>query len=90
MTDKVLIDRSVLEQEPVAFMYEYAEGWTTQLRFDGSKPLQVIPLYTRPQPKRQPLTDAQINAFFEGMESSNGFWLSFARAIERAHGIVGE
>ena len=42
-------------------------------------------LFDRPQ--RQPLTDAQINAFFEGMEPNNGFWLSFARAIEAAHGI---
>ena len=40
------------------------------------------------QPARsKPLTDAQINAFFEGMEPNNGFWLSFARAIEAAHGI---
>lgn len=52
--------------------------------------LEAIPYYTHPQHKREPLTDAQINAFFEGMESNNGFWLSFARAIERAHGIGGE
>ena len=90
MTDKMLIDRSVLEQEPVAFMYEYAEGWTTQLRFDGSKPLQVIPLYTHPQPRREPLTDEQLDALrIEGRQH----WLGkrqIARAIEAAHGIVGE
>lgn len=42
---------------------------------------------TSPPAQRKPLTDAQINAFFEGMEPNNGFWLSFARAIEAAHGI---
>ena len=43
--------------------------------------------YTSPPAQRKPLTDAQINAFFEGTEPNNGFWLSFARAIEAAHGI---
>jgi hypothetical protein len=41
-------------------------------------------------PQRKPLTDEQINEFFQGMEPNNGFWLSFARAIEAAHGIKGE
>jgi hypothetical protein len=45
-----------------------------------------LPLYTTP-PQRKPLTDEQINAFFQGMKPNNGFWLSFARAIEAAHGI---
>jgi hypothetical protein len=38
-------------------------------------------------PQRKPLTDEQINAFFQGIEPNNGFWLSFAKAIEAAHGI---
>ena len=37
--------------------------------------------------QRKPLTDEEINEFFQGMEPNNGFWLSFARAIEAAHGI---
>ena len=63
--------------------------------------LTITPLYTSPPAQefvcstglchyRKPLTDAQINAFFEGMEPNNGFWLSFARAIEAAHGIKGD
>ena len=28
------------------------------------------------------LTDEEVNEFFQGMEPNNGFWLSFARAIE--------
>ena len=41
-------------------------------------------LSTSPQPSKPwvGLTDEQINEFFEGMEPNNGFWLSFARAIE--------
>lgn len=52
------------------------------------------PLYTCPQPKREPLTAEQI-ADIEDM-FSNEFGLEakhavdFARAIERAHGIGGE
>jgi hypothetical protein len=45
------------------------------------------PLYTSP-PKRQPLTEAEIN----DIERDGEFWddhspLDFARAIEAAHGI---
>jgi RecJ-like exonuclease len=42
--------------------------------------------YTTPS-QRKPLTDEEVNEFFQGMEPNNGFWLSFARAIEAAHGI---
>ena len=51
---------------------------------------EVRRLYTTPQAQpaqRKPLTDEEINEFFQGMEPNNGFWLSFARAIEAAHGI---
>ena len=53
-----------------------------------------LPLYTSPPTlslaQRQArsadtwveLTNEEINEFFEGMEPNNGFWLSFARAIE--------
>ena len=79
------------QQEPVAWVnanslqgltlgyYAYAEIYTDESA-------GRIPLYTRPQ-AREPLTDEQINEFFQGMEPNNGFWLSFARAIEAAHGI---
>lgn len=141
MIDKILIDRSVVEQalealemmgipSPLVFLPDEIESWQNanealraalklpqveqgpvawiehewsgsglrHLHFERPAPTvrdEVVcpvwtPLYTHPQPPRQPLTDAQINAFFEGMESSNGFWLSFARAIERAHWIGGE
>lgn len=56
----------------------------------------VVPLYTRPQPKRQPLTDERI--YKMGLEhkriaKDGAEWFdreSFARAIEAAHEIGGE
>lgn len=54
------------------------------------------PLYTRPQPQREPLTDEQIAevliAETNGRSTEIGFKTlrAFARAIERAHGIGGE
>jgi hypothetical protein len=42
----------------------------------------VVPLYTRPQPKRQPLTDEQISAAVYG-DTVGASDIEFARAIER-------
>jgi len=79
----------------VATEKDAIRGWA---RIQGYKPTvesllgfqeqgwRVVPA-SPPPAQRKPLTDAQINAFFEGMEPNNGFWLSFARAIEAAHGI---
>lgn len=51
---------------------------------------KAIPLYTHPQPPRQPLTDEQINAVITeqwGGRAIHAAHRAFARAIERAHGI---
>jgi hypothetical protein len=85
------------QQEPVAWAIFTNAGnarmWSTfqphLQKLADAEGLTITPLYTSP-PARKPLTDAQINAFFEGMEPNNGFWLSFARAIEAAHGIKGD
>jgi hypothetical protein len=83
------------EQEPVAWgvfdhnlhdMFFAKEEAHEMVRLKGDEST-VKPLYTTPPPQRKPLTDEQINAFFEGMEPNNGFWKSFAKAIEAAHGI---
>lgn len=78
------------EQEPVAWMYEVNNAHTCLDLFeppdDAYDEGTLHPLYTTP-PQRKPLTDEEINEFFQGMEPNNGFWLSFARAIEAAHGI---
>ena len=70
------------EQEPVAYLYKYRDGWTSQLRFDGSKPMEVKKLYTAP-PKREwvGLTDEEIfDLYFDGFSISQ--LKDFARAIE--------
>ena len=90
MTDKMLIDRSVAE-----FAVDSIEILNT------GKWAQVTALIIalraaleQPQPKREPLTAEQL-ADIEDM-FSNEFGLEakhavdFARAIERAHGIIGE
>ena len=55
-----------------------------------SEGLTVTPLYTRPQPPRQPLSEEAVRKHLEIAKSHEQTWLMFARAIERAHGIGGE
>ena len=47
-----------------------------------------VPLYTHPQPK--PLTDEEITEITFKLLNEGASMHDFARAIERAHGIVGE
>jgi hypothetical protein len=47
----------------------------------------TIPLYTAP-PQRKPLTDEEIFEIHKQVDSMQ--YLTFARAIEAAHGIKGE
>lgn len=57
--------------------------------------LPLVPLYTAPQPTRQPLTNEQIIAIADNARAAEsgdaGYILpiAFARAIEAAHGITG-
>ena len=82
-----------VEQEPVAEitgMDEYGPmlGWHKHwAEFPvGTK------LYTRPQPKREPLTDEWIRMIYDECDAETGdeFVFAFARDIERAHGITGD
>ena len=87
----------IVEGEPVA--------WSTDIEFDDDTEIilpeekgrlgtagMTIPLYTSP-PKRQPLTDEQIEAVYENASGQElrpqdyRIVLQFARAIEAAHGI---
>ena len=87
-------------QEPVAWMFQHEEtgrtvcidaqqlGWG----FEKGNPRlkKIAPLYTTP-PKRQPLTDKQIEEIAEGYlvdyRIPAGCAWNFARDIEAAHGI---
>ena len=46
------------------------------------------PLYTHPQPKREPLTEMEINTIWRN--STHRTTVEVVRAIEAAHGIGGE
>ena len=51
----------------------------------------VVPLYTHPQPKREPLTEMEIVELRQLTPGTLDVqFVKFARAIERAHGIGGE
>jgi hypothetical protein len=77
------------EQEPVAWLQRRfvdsfpAVGYETC----DAKDYGAIPVYTHP-PQRKPLSDEKVwDIYYEMIQDDR---LSFARAIERAHGIGGE
>ena len=81
-------------QEPVAWMV-YTEGGASAYVTDNPRDLigayRALPLYAAP-PQRLPLTDEEIDAEWRKAASEEGFTTAqfvrtFARAIERAHGI---
>ncbi|MGL4297364.1 MAG: hypothetical protein ACRCTG_16770 [Aestuariivirga sp.] len=83
-----------VEQEPVAWVAPNF-GFLFPDREAALRYLENIeshdapwPIYTHPQPKREPLTDEQIKDIWRG--SSHMDVIAVARAIERAHGIGGE
>ena len=93
-----VVERPQVEQEPVAYMTQDEEGAPAMLFFDVREAHgfcgddeDPTPLYTHPQPKRQPLTVGQINRLIaDGKLPLSGNPYEVALAIERAHGIGGE
>ena len=93
---RAALEQPQVEQEPVAWMwkFEFDEG----AAFSTKEPtisicdgVEYVPLYTHPHPKSEPLTleqILQIKGQFAGTLDVQ--FDRFARAIERAHGIVGE
>lgn len=80
-----------MKQEPVAWFREEDDE---KIYYATKAWDDCLPLYTHPQPKREPLTDEQITkAFNEAMalrqkEASNAETNRlFVRCIEAAHGI---
>ena len=100
---RAALEQSQVEQ-PVAWMYaEWSGSGRKVLTFEGPpaepSPRDEIvnpiwsPLYTRPQPKRQPLTDAEILMVLDAADIPDlprdfkDVDIDIARAIEAAHGI---
>jgi hypothetical protein len=84
--------------EPVAWRFKTGTFWNREphwryvLSLEGTEGLQGLePLYTHPQPKREPLTDEEIvaindkhyNIAYRDFDAD----IAIARAIEAAHGI---
>ena len=88
-----------VQAEPVA--WELRKGKTDRVLLeitnDASRAHQwkcsleeVVPLYTAPQPAKQPLTEEEIDAISDDHRDWThqiGAFRNFARAIEAAHGI---
>jgi hypothetical protein len=78
--------------EPVAWMWKDGTLTSDLDRVDGT----WTPLYTTPQPRREPLTDAQIESIVDKFTTDDygyDIWCNgkgVARAVELAHGITGE
>jgi hypothetical protein len=83
------------EAEPVAWIYkdfdkDNAFASTTKLT-DISNNTQVIPLYTRPQPARKPLSDEEIaDAFYTSTKVVDSQLAAYKVAKEKHHGIGGD
>lgn len=86
-------------QEPVAWMYEW--NGRTHITTADQRPIEHAhphfnkskPLYTAPNPARQPLTDEQILSIVRvapALDTAEAEFLHIVRAVEFAHGITGE
>jgi hypothetical protein len=85
------------EQEPVAWLY-YMDGDETFWSPDGYRPYGAVPLYTAPQPTKQPLTDEELREAlaepFDGEAAADYCdthctWIDHAPGCERATGKPG-
>lgn len=82
--------------EPVAWLIEsydiYAKRTLQRLVFDNPKNMQSVKItaYYAAPPKRKPLTEEEITQCWQRMGGGFDKYTTFARAIERAHGIGGE
>jgi hypothetical protein len=75
--------------EPVAWAYVNSDGECEEIeygRYNEDDDSYITHLYTHP-PRREPLTDEQVDALAIDTEGLPASHLELARAIERAHGI---
>ena len=98
---RAALEQQQVEQEPVAWLFQHEETGLTEFvdvqqvewGFEKNNPRwqKISPVYTRPQPPRQPLTDDEIKDILKPLTLTVPYrWRDIVNAIERAHGIVGE
>ena len=79
------------EQEPVAWIENIGGGVSYNPYHEAARKLPDgvrFDLYTHPQPKREPLTEMEINTIWRN--STHRTTVEVVRAIEAVHGIGGE
>ena len=78
--------RQKVQQEPVLWKDKHGK---TLMSLDASQPIQELVCRTAlEQPKRKPLTDEEIQKMRHLMDrTAEWTYITFARAIEAAHGI---
>ena len=92
MTDNELCSRIIETHEankpkPEPVGYAWVVNNRVKVIADTELDSGFIPLYTTP-PTRKPLSDNELLRIFEKMPSTGmGYYTTFARAIEQAHGI---
>ena len=81
------------EQEPVAWVFVPNNELLWPREVEATNPIEIdsyYPLYTAPH-QRKPLTEKEIDELIYSMagadRANDRFRTSFARAIEKAHGI---
>ena len=93
---RAALDQPQGDQEPVAWCFRKSlvQKLQWQRPVGGNDVIQHwAPLYTHPQPPRQPLTNEEIDVIAKTMPGGlDGFlkgwgWRQFARAIEASHNI---
>ena len=101
---RAALEQPQVEQEPVAWLKTWnsvGHARTGMQRVDLTPECEtwlanmfptITPLYTRPQPKREPLTDEAEHQcpYPKANPSTRNAWLDGWEAAERAHGIGGE
>jgi hypothetical protein len=84
---QAMVENEAMKEFPIKDM---AHDWCVHQQLSGSPYAYWLrPLYTHPQPKREPLTDEQIAEFF-GVKAVDESFVDFVRAIEAAHGITSD
>ena len=89
---RAALEQPQVEQEPVAWMHTNAAGDRYFRKKPHDKVFNPQPVYTHPQPKREPLTDEAEHQcpYPKANPSTRNAWLDGWEAAERAHGIGGD
>lgn len=89
LADDLRIARAILALRPQAAIVgrTIGDGSGQAVIYDTTLP-DSTPLYAGSNSQAVPMTDEQVDRIWNALPMGNGFWLSFARAVEAHHGIT--